>query len=127
MIHSLRSVVFDAPLDYTGSWVRKAGWLSAGEVRTMTLGAFDYAWIAAYLAVVLEDGWYLKQRTRTSGNFFLAGRSIPAWAAALAFISANCGATEMVGIAACGAKYGMLTSHFYWLARSRRWCSWVCS
>jgi SSS family solute:Na+ symporter len=81
----------------------------------MKLGVFDYAWIVAYLVVVLVVGCFLHRRTRTSGDFFLAGRSIPAWAAALAFISANCGATEMVGIAACGAKYGMLTSHFYWL------------
>jgi SSS family solute:Na+ symporter len=81
----------------------------------VNLGVFDYLWIVAYLAAVLGVGWFLKRRTQTSGDFFLAGRSIPAWAAALAFISANCGATEMVGIAACGAKYGMLTSHFYWL------------
>src|SRR5207237_1928054 len=50
-----------------------------------------------------------------SADFFLAGRAIPAWVAGLAFLSANLGAQEVVGMAASGAKYGMLTSHFYWV------------
>ena len=50
-----------------------------------------------------------------SGDFFIAGRSIPAWVAGLAFLSANLGAQEMIGMAASGAKYGILTSHFYWV------------
>lgn len=81
----------------------------------MQLGTVDYLFIIGYFLLVLAVGWYIRRSTRTSTDFFLAGRSIPAWAAALAFISANTGATEVVGIAACGAKYGMLTSHFYWL------------
>jgi len=82
---------------------------------SLKLGTLDYAILLGYLALVLAVGWFIRRFTKTSGDFFLAGRSIPAWAAALAFISANCGATEVVGIAACGAKYGMMTSHFYWL------------
>jgi SSS family solute:Na+ symporter len=82
---------------------------------SLKLGTIDHAILLGYLALVLGVGWFIRRFTRTSGDFFLAGRSIPAWAAALAFISANCGATEVVGIAACGAKYGMMTSHFYWL------------
>jgi SSS family solute:Na+ symporter len=52
---------------------------------------------------------------RTSEDFFLSGRSIPAWVAGLAFISANLGAQEVIGMAASGAKYGISTSHFYWV------------
>jgi len=52
---------------------------------------------------------------RTSTDFFLAGRSIPAWVCGLAFISANLGAQEVIGMAASGAKYGISTSHFYWI------------
>jgi SSS family solute:Na+ symporter len=52
---------------------------------------------------------------RTSTDFFLAGRSIPAWIAGLAFISANLGAQEVIGMGASGAKYGIATSHFYWV------------
>src|SRR3984885_10990556 len=52
---------------------------------------------------------------RTSNDFFLAGRSIPAWVCGLAFISANLGAQEVIGMGASGAKYGIVTSHFYWI------------
>src|SRR5690349_5311129 len=52
---------------------------------------------------------------QSSGEFLLAGRHIPAWTAGLAFLSANLGAQEMIGMAASGAKYGILTSHFYWI------------
>src|ERR1700687_3388208 len=52
---------------------------------------------------------------KTSTDFFLAGRSIPAWVCGLAFISANLGAQEVIGMAASGAKYGIATSHFYWV------------
>src|SRR5919109_1438112 len=51
----------------------------------------------------------------SSTDFFLSGRSIPAWVAGLAFLSANLGAQEVIGMAASGAKYGIATSHFYWL------------
>jgi len=52
---------------------------------------------------------------KTSSDFFLSGRSIPAWIAGLAFLSANLGAQEVIGMAASGAKYGIATSHFYWV------------
>jgi SSS family solute:Na+ symporter len=52
---------------------------------------------------------------KSSSDFFLSGRSIPAWVTGLAFISANLGALELVGMAASGAKYGMMTCHFYWI------------
>jgi len=64
---------------------------------------------------VLGIGWALRRRIRSSEDFFLSGRSIPAWIAGLAFISANLGAQEVIGMAASGAKYGIITSHFYWV------------
>ncbi|HXO86733.1 MAG TPA: sodium:solute symporter family protein, partial [Gemmatimonadales bacterium] len=60
-------------------------------------------------------GWALRRFVRSSDDFFLSGRSIPAWIAGLAFISANLGAQEVIGMAASGAKYGIMTSHFYWV------------
>ena len=68
-----------------------------------------------YFAFVLGIGVVLKRYTKTSTDFFLAGRSLPAWVCGLAFISANLGAQEVIGMAASGAKYGIATSHFYWL------------
>jgi SSS family solute:Na+ symporter len=68
-----------------------------------------------YFAFVLGIGFALRRYMKTSTDFFLSGRSIPAWVAGLAFISANLGAQEVIGMAASGAKYGIATSHFYWL------------
>src|SRR3954465_7707055 len=81
----------------------------------MPLTALDPLIIVSCVAFVLAIGVLLKDRVAHSADFFLAGRSIPAWVAGLAFLSANLGAQEVVGMAASGAKYGMLTSHFYWV------------
>jgi solute:Na+ symporter, SSS family len=79
------------------------------------LTAIDWTIMTVYFAFVLGIGIALKRYTRTSSDFFLAGRSIPAWVCGLAFISANLGAQEVIGMGASGAKYGIATSHFYWI------------
>ncbi|HYT73429.1 MAG TPA: sodium:solute symporter family protein [Vicinamibacterales bacterium] len=81
----------------------------------MHVELIDVIIIALYGAVVLGIGFALRGRMSNSGEFLLAGRSIPAWTAGLAFLSANLGAQEMIGMAASGAKYGIMTSHFYWV------------
>jgi hypothetical protein len=75
----------------------------------------DYLTMIIYFGFVLGIGFVLKRFMRTSSEFLTAGRSIPAWVAGLAFLSANLGAQEVIGMAASGAKYGIATSHFYWL------------
>ncbi len=84
-------------------------------MQHIQLGAIDYAILIVYFAFVLGIGWVLRRFVKSSDDFFLSGRSIPAWVAGLAFISANLGAQEVIGMAASGAKYGIMTSHFYWL------------
>ena len=84
-------------------------------MQQIHLGAIDYAILGVYFAFVLGIGWALRRFVKSSDDFFLSGRSIPAWIAGLAFISANLGAQEVIGMGASGAKYGMMTSHFYWL------------
>ncbi|MFN7933405.1 MAG: sodium:solute symporter family protein [Bryobacteraceae bacterium] len=79
------------------------------------LGLVDYIILFTYLAFVVGIGFSLKRYMRTSADFFLSGRSIPAWITGLAFLSANLGAQEVMGMAASGAKYGIATSHFYWV------------
>jgi SSS family solute:Na+ symporter len=79
------------------------------------LGVVDYLILALYFCFVLGIGWALRRQMKTSSQFLLSGRSIPAWIAGLAFLSANLGAQEVMGMAASGAKYGMMTSHFYWV------------
>jgi SSS family solute:Na+ symporter len=75
----------------------------------------DYLVMIIYFGFVLGIGVVLKRFMRTSSEFLTAGRSIPAWVAGLAFLSANLGAQEVIGMAASGAKYGIATNHFYWL------------
>ena len=75
----------------------------------------DYFILVTYFLFVLGIGFTLKRFMRGSGDFFLSGRSIPAWVTGLAFLSANLGAQEVIGMAASGAKYGIMTSHFYWV------------
>ena len=79
------------------------------------LAWIDYVVLGTYFAFVLGIGWRLRRTMRTSADFLLSGRSIPAWVAGLAFLSANLGAQEVIGMAASGAKYGIATSHFYWV------------
>jgi len=81
----------------------------------LQLGVIDWAILLVYFVFVLSIGYRVRRSVRTSSDFFLSGRSIPAWVAGLAFLSANLGAQEVIGMAASGAKYGMATSHFYWV------------
>ncbi len=81
----------------------------------MNLSIIDWLIMLVYFIFVLGIGFALKRYMRTSNDFFLAGRSIPAWVCGLAFISANLGAQEVIGMGASGAKYGIITSHFYWI------------
>src|SRR3954449_3193293 len=84
-------------------------------MQHIQLGGIDYAILLIYFAFVIGIGWVLKRFMKGSGDFFLSGRSIPAWVTGLAFLSANLGAQEVIGMAASGAKYGIMTSHFYWV------------
>ena len=79
------------------------------------LAALDYLVMAIYFVVVLGIGWALRRRIRTSTDFLVSGRSLPPWVTGLAFLSANLGAQEVIGMGASGAKYVIATSHFYWI------------
>src|ERR1700716_3216983 len=81
----------------------------------MNLTAIDWIIMLVYFVFVLGIGFALKRYMKTSTDFFLSGRSIPAWITGLAFISAHLGAQEVIGMGASGAKYGIATSHFYWV------------
>jgi SSS family solute:Na+ symporter len=84
-------------------------------VPQVQLGSIDYAILIVYFGFVLGIGWAVRHLVKSSDDFFLSGRRIPTWIAGLAFLSANLGAQEVIGMAASGAKYGMMTSHFYWV------------
>ena len=79
----------------------------------MKLTSVDWAIMMLYFVFVLGIGFALKRYMKTSKDFFQAGRALPAWICGLAFISANLGAQEVIGMGASGAKYGLETAHFY--------------
>ncbi|MCE5306221.1 MAG: sodium:solute symporter family protein [Acidobacteriales bacterium] len=81
----------------------------------MTLAFPDYLILALYFGFVLGIGWRLKKHVSTSEDFLTSGRSVPVWITSLAFVAANLGAQEVIGMCASGAKYGIMTSHFYWV------------
>ena len=81
----------------------------------MTLHLTDYAVIALYFLFVIAVGFIVKGKIRSSNDFLNSGRNIPLWITSLAFISANLGAQEVLGMVASGAKYGIMSVHFYWV------------
>jgi SSS family solute:Na+ symporter len=81
----------------------------------LDVNAVDYGIIAVYFIVVLGIGFAARRYVKTSLDYFLSGRSLPAWITGLAFVSANLGALELLGQAANGAQYGIAGVHFYWI------------
>jgi SSS family solute:Na+ symporter len=79
------------------------------------LNALDIAVIAIYFAMVIWIGFYLKGRSNTSEEFFMAGREMTAWIAGLSFVSANLGSLELMGWAGSAYQYGILAAHWYWI------------
>src|SRR5258707_4972501 len=75
----------------------------------------DYTIILLYFACVLGIGWRLRKRVHSSKDFLTSGRAVPVWITSLAFLAANLGAQELIGMSASGAKYGIMTAHFYWI------------
>jgi solute:Na+ symporter, SSS family len=88
--------------------------LGQAELRLDT-NVVDYAILIIYFVAVLGIGFAAKRYIRTSLDYFLSGRSLPAWITGLAFISANLGALEILGMAANGAQFGVNTVHYYWV------------
>ncbi|WP_258081186.1 sodium:solute symporter family protein [Nocardia nova] len=88
--------------------------LGADQLR-LDAAPVDYALVAVYFVFVLGIGLMARARISSSIDFFLSGRSLPAWVTGLAFISANLGAVEIMGMSANGAEYGMPTMHYFWI------------
>ncbi|TDC72740.1 Na+/galactose cotransporter [Micromonospora sp. KC606] len=88
--------------------------MDGGGLR-LSMNGLDYGILTLYFVTVLGVGFAARRAIRTSVDFFLSGRSLPAWVTGLAFVSANLGALEIIGMAANGAQYGMMTLHYYWI------------
>ncbi len=102
-------------LDLVQTLAATGGAISTDGFANIKLNFIDYSILGIYLAFVIGIGFALKKYMNSAEDFFLSGRSIPGWVCGLAFISANLGAQELIGMAASGAEYGIMTSHFYWV------------
>ena len=89
--------------------------LAAGDQPRLDANWVDYLLVALYFMFVLGIGFAAKRSVSSSIDFFLSGRSLPAWVTGLAFISANLGAIEIMGMSATGAEFGMPTMHYFWI------------
>ena len=89
--------------------------LAQQEPLRLNAGAVDYVLLALYFAFVLGIGYLARRSVSTSLDFFLSGRSLPAWVTGLAFVSANLGAVEVMGMSANGAEYGLPSMHYFWI------------
>jgi len=89
--------------------------LADANTLRLNINALDYGILGVYFALVITIGFLARRAIATSEDFFLSGRALPAWVTGIAFISANLGAIEILGMAANGAQYGMSTVHWYWI------------
>jgi SSS family solute:Na+ symporter len=88
---------------------------AADDTFRLDAGFVDYLLVAMYFAVVIGIGFAARRRVSDSIDFFLSGRSLPAWVTGLAFVSANLGAVEIIGMSANGAQYGLPSMHYFWV------------
>jgi SSS family solute:Na+ symporter len=87
----------------------------AQETLRLELSVVDYLLLAIYFSFVLGIGFALRRAVKSSLDFFLSGRSLPAWITGIGFISANIGAVELLGQSASGAQYGSAMVHYFWV------------
>ncbi len=89
--------------------------MTSAASKLISLGGVDITIIVVYFAVVLMIGFYLKGKSGTGEDFFMAGREMTMWIAGLSFLSANLGSLELMGWAAAAYQYGILATHWYWI------------
>ncbi|MGB3696316.1 MAG: sodium:solute symporter family protein [Gordonia sp. (in: high G+C Gram-positive bacteria)] len=89
--------------------------LASDTVLRLNTGVMDYILVAVYFVFVLGIGYLARGKVASSIDFFLSGRSLPAWVTGIAFVSANLGAVEIMGMSANGAQLGLSTMHYYWI------------
>ncbi|HEV8276911.1 MAG TPA: sodium:solute symporter family protein [Streptosporangiaceae bacterium] len=89
--------------------------LEAAGALKLSLSGLDITLLVIYFTFVIGIGVALRRLIQTSTDFFLSGRSLPAWITGIAFISANLGAIEILGMSASGAQYGISIVHYYWI------------
>lgn len=77
------------------------------------LNPIDWVIIGLYFVFVIGIGAFTQKGTKSSEDFFIAGRKNGSWIAGIAFLSANMGALELLGMSGTAYSSGLMTAHFY--------------
>jgi SSS family solute:Na+ symporter len=78
------------------------------------------AFLLAYGVVMVAAGVWVTRRVRSSGDFFVAGRSLPAWRVFATLLAANVGAGSTVGATGLAYRYGL--SAWWWSGSAALGC-----
>src|ERR1700683_3770295 len=114
-VHSLEIAGIPGWRDTGGKRMMNLGLAMFAGDRLVRLAPVDLVIVVFYFVLVLAIGFYLKGRSNTGEDFFLAGREMTAWIAGLSFLSANLGALELMGWAGAAYQYGIMAIHWYWI------------
>ncbi|MGH9322106.1 MAG: sodium:solute symporter family transporter [Vicinamibacteria bacterium] len=81
-------------------------------MSSIALSPIDLFLIVSYLAVITGLGLWASRGIRTSRDYFLAGKSLPWWAAGMSLVVSDIGAKDMIGLAGDGFRYGIVMMNF---------------
>ena len=77
------------------------------------MGTLDYIVIALFaIAMIGIVVWVFKQKQKSSGDFFLAGRDATWLAIGASIFASNIGSEHLIGLAGAGASSGMAMAHW---------------
>lgn len=84
---------------------------------TFQLTTLDLMVIAGYVVFIVALGFYFAKRTKTTDDYFLAGRSLAWWVIGLSLFASNMSTSSLVGMA--GEAYGgvgVAVYNYEWMA-----------
>lgn len=86
-----------------------------GSFETTQVHWIDIGLIFAYLAGISVFGYYFHKKIKTSGDYFLAGRTLPWWVISMSIIGTNIGSNDYVGAAGNAYRIGIAQANFEWI------------
>src|SRR5512143_3777959 len=87
--------------------------------RMPILQTVDWAVIIVYFTIILGLAWWvMRQRQKTSTDYFLAGRHLGWFVIGASIFASNIGSDQLVGLAGSGATDGVAMAHY----ELHAWC-----
>jgi solute:Na+ symporter, SSS family len=83
---------------------------------TNSLSTLDTVIIIIYFIAILSIGFYFRKRTKSTTEYFLAGRKVGWLAIGASLFATNISSEHFLGLAGTGSKSGLAVGQFEWLA-----------